>query len=106
MLNRAREQRTKNLIPEMKTMRSHPILTAVHEPVYPDFFSSKIRTALQLVFLFTLLMASSAVMGQLGIYQFTGNGACPTQNPVVASQPSNAIFSNFSTVNTGCKNKD
>ena len=40
---------------------------------------------------------------QLGQYNFTGAKTCPTQNPAVTSQPANAVFSLFSTVNAKCK---
>ena len=43
---------------------------------------------------------------QLGVYAFTGSKTCPTQNPNVISQPTNAVFSSFSTVNTNCKDED
>src|SRR5688572_8628510 len=56
---------------------------------------------------FTLILvlcfaASQTVSAQLGIYEFTGSGACPHQNPAVTTQPANAVFSNFSATNVTC----
>ena len=45
-------------------------------------------------------------MAQLGVYEFTGAKDCPTQNPLVSSQPADALFSSFSTVGTKCKDED
>jgi hypothetical protein len=39
---------------------------------------------------------------QLGIYQFTGTTTCPSSDNAVVSQPTNATFSLFSTLNTTC----
>ena len=38
----------------------------------------------------------------LGVYEFTGTGACPNQNPAVTVQPSNGNFSNFSSSGVTC----
>ncbi|HYF30206.1 MAG TPA: Ig-like domain-containing protein [Chitinophagaceae bacterium] len=68
--------------------------------------SSKSSTKSRLNYLFALLCSlaafSPATAQQLGIYEFTGTGACPNQNPAVTTQPGNATFSNFSTVNAVC----
>jgi hypothetical protein len=39
---------------------------------------------------------------QLGTYQFTGTTTCPSADNAVVSQPTNATFSLFSTLNTTC----
>ena len=39
---------------------------------------------------------------QLGTYQFTGTTTCPSADNAVVSQPANATFSLFSTLNTTC----
>ncbi len=39
----------------------------------------------------------------LALYPFTGTGTCPNQNPAVNTQPVNAVFSNYSSVNTSCQ---
>ena len=39
----------------------------------------------------------------LGVYEFTGTGACPNQNPAVTNQPTGGIFSDFSTHGVNCK---
>jgi hypothetical protein len=49
-----------------------------------------------------MTLVSTTASAQLGIYEFTGAGTCPNQNPAVTSQPSNAVFSNFSNVNANC----
>ena len=90
----------------MKTMRNHPTTTAVYQPAHPGLFTSKIRAAVKIVFLFSLITISSIVKAQLGDFKFAGTGTCPTQDPAVSSQPSDALFSNFSTVNTRCKEAD
>ncbi|MGZ8510874.1 MAG: hypothetical protein ACXWWA_10875, partial [Chitinophagaceae bacterium] len=71
-----------------------------------DFFVFKVRNAVSIFFLISFLIASSTCVAQLGVYEFTGAKNCPTQNPAVTTQPSNAVFSNFSTVNTDCKEED
>jgi len=86
------------------------ILLANHQSPDKNFTASKIKrslsvfqkTFLPLVFLFSFIASSSAVSAQLGVYNFTGTGACPNQNPAVTTQPSNAVFSNFSNTNTTC----
>ncbi|MFI5130152.1 MAG: hypothetical protein ACHQFX_09185, partial [Chitinophagales bacterium] len=62
--------------------------------------------SIQIVFITVMLLVSTYVSAQLGVYQFTGPKTCPTQNPNVTTQPANAVFSSFSTVNTKCKNED
>lgn len=39
---------------------------------------------------------------QLGIYEFTGTGSCPNQNPNVTVQPANSEFEDFSMQNVFC----
>lgn len=87
-------------------MRTHHLLTAGHQTAWADFFTSKVRYAVKLVFLLSLITVSSTVMAQLGEYAFTGAKDCPTQNPNVTSQPANALFSSFSTIGTKCKDED
>jgi hypothetical protein len=50
-----------------------------------------------------LLLISTSTNAQLGVYSFTGSGACPNQNPAVTSQPANGVFSNVSFTNLNCK---
>lgn len=55
---------------------------------------------------FTLL-ASLFLIGNsfsqvLGIYEFTGTGACPNQNPAITAQPTGATFSVMNSVGTTC----
>lgn len=38
----------------------------------------------------------------IAIYEFTGAAACPNQNPNVTAQPTQATFSQFSSVSTNC----
>ncbi|MFN5416454.1 MAG: T9SS type A sorting domain-containing protein [Flavobacteriia bacterium] len=38
----------------------------------------------------------------LGIYEFTGTGACPNQNPAITAQPTGATFSVMNSVGTTC----
>lgn len=55
-------------------------------------------TKISAAFLFVCITATG--FGQtLGIYEFTGTGACPNQNPNITAQPSGATFSAMS--NTG-----
>jgi Bacterial Ig domain/Secretion system C-terminal sorting domain len=51
---------------------------------------------------FLMLLLSAQTQAQLGVYSFTGVGACPNQNPVINAQPANATFSNFSAVGASC----
>ena len=46
--------------------------------------------------LFFILIGLSS-NAQLGVYSFTGAGACPNQNPNVTTQPANAVLSVYST---------
>ncbi len=48
--------------------------------------------------LLLLLFTASTATAQLGVYNFTGFGTCPNQNPAVNSQPANAVFSNYTAV--------
>ena len=58
----------------------------------------------QALILFFVVLSSFAANAQLGVYSFTGVGACPNQNPSVTGQPANAVFSNYnnSGVNLAC----
>jgi hypothetical protein len=38
----------------------------------------------------------------IALYEFTGAAACPNQNPNVTAQPTQATFSEFTSVNTSC----
>lgn len=38
----------------------------------------------------------------IGIYEFTGTGACPNISTSVTAQPTDAVFSAYSSSNTGC----
>jgi hypothetical protein len=38
----------------------------------------------------------------IGIYEFTGVSACPNISTAVTAQPTEAVFSEYSTTNTGC----
>ena len=49
-----------------------------------------------------LFIGSYTAKAQLGIYEFTGAGACPNQNAAVTLQPVNAVFSNFTSVGSTC----
>lgn len=60
------------------------------------------RVIFFLVLMISLLSFSNYSSAQLGIYEFTGTGACPTQGPSVTAQPIQASFSDFSTVNATC----
>lgn len=66
----------------------------------------KSNTKFRFYFLLALALCitafSNTVSAQLGIYEFTGQGSCPTQNTAVTTQPVNATFSNFTTVNATC----
>ncbi len=59
--------------------------------------------------LYVLLIAGLLVLlnvtasAQLGVYSFTGTGACPNQNPAVTAQPANATFSDFTGSGVTCK---
>lgn len=63
----------------------------------------RVLILLPVFFFFFQITDSNA---QLASYQFTGQKACPVQNPNVTSQPANAVFSSFSTVNANCKEED
>ena len=64
------------------------------------------KPAITLITGLFVLLVSLPVSAQLGVYSFTGSEACPNQNPSVTSQPPNAVFNNYSSVNTSCKKKD
>ncbi len=59
-----------------------------------------------MVLLISLFTFSSNSSAQLGVYEFTGSGACPTQNPSVTTQPAKANFSDFTSVNVACDKVD
>ncbi len=68
-----------------------------------NVFTDIQKTFLLLGLLISFTLLSTTIWAQLGVYQFTGAKACPTQNPSVTTQPLNATFTNFSSVNTKCK---
>ena len=72
-----------------------------------NFTRHPMKTNLRFILspLFFVLISLSA-NAQLGVYPFTGGGACPNQNPAVTSQPANAVFSNYTDANTDCRNND
>ena len=88
-----------------------PFLVSEHPPGDKTFSTSKCKrifsifqkTFLSIVFLFSFIAFSSNVTAQLGVYSFTGAGACPNQNPAVTSQPANAVFSNYQSVGLLCQ---
>lgn len=49
-----------------------------------------------------LALVSFSASSQMGLYEFTGNNGCPATNASVTAQPSNATFSDISTVNANC----
>ncbi|MFZ1453356.1 MAG: hypothetical protein WAT20_11680, partial [Ferruginibacter sp.] len=53
-----------------------------------------------------LLLVSVSSSAQLGTYEFTGAGTCPNQDAAVTTQPVNAVFSNYTSVNTQCDDED
>jgi len=60
------------------------------------------KTFLPFILLLFFFVPTSAIMAQLGVYNFTGTGACPNQNPSITSQPSNGVFSNYSGTSVTC----
>ena len=50
----------------------------------------------------SLLFNVSAIHAQLGQYTFMGIAACPVTANAVTTQPTNAVFSTFSTLGTTC----
>ncbi len=86
-------------------MKTYQNVTADRLLIKTGFPALKVRLILQIVFLFAFVALSSTVVAQLGVYEFTGAKSCPTQNPNVTSQPVNAIFSSFTTVNADCKDQ-
>lgn len=53
-------------------------------------------------FLSSFLFLNAYQAQVLGIYEFTGTGACPNQNPNVSAQPAGATFSAITSVGTTC----
>ena len=45
---------------------------------------------------------SDATSPLIGIYEFTGATGCPNENPFITTQPSNAVFSEFTSTGTTC----
>ena len=61
-----------------------------------NFTSFLLKTNLRFLFSFLFfVLIGLAANAQLGVYSFTGVGACPNQNPSVTGQPANAVFSNY-----------
>ncbi len=73
------------------------------KPIFTNrnFYRKQLAALLTGLFLFLLSFTATA---QLGTYSFTGTGGCPNPNGAVNSQPANAVFSNYTTVNTSCQN--
>ena len=105
MLTRATVQR--NSMPKMKAMSEfYYQRKAVFEcNLLSGFKRKRVFSFFQIpvITVMLFLLMSAAATAQLGVYAFTGGGTCPTQNPAVTSQPANAVFTNFSTVNANCK---
>ena len=68
---------------------------------YFTYQSQRKTIKLFLTAMFLVLM-SSVASAQLGVYSFTGAGACPNQNPNVTTQPANASFIAFSNTHATC----
>jgi hypothetical protein len=87
-----------------------PILSPGQQPAGKNFSAEKSKKILSgfqkrsfpFFFLFLFIASSLNLSAQLGVYSFTGTGACPNQNPAVTTQPSNATFSNFTNVGETC----
>jgi hypothetical protein len=71
-------------------------------------FSSSLKSSFFYLLVLSLctIAFSSTATAQLGVYQFNGNGACPTQNPGVTGAVLNTVFSNFSTVGANCRSRN
>jgi hypothetical protein len=52
--------------------------------------------------LLCVILFSAKAKSQLGVYAFNGSGGCPNGNVNVTTQPANAAFSSFTTINTLC----
>jgi hypothetical protein len=83
-------------------MRVYQNETARQQLVSKVSFTSSRKLIAQLVLFISFIAVSFASSAQLGIYEFTGAGTCPHQNPAVTAQPPNAVFSDFSTANANC----
>jgi len=72
------------------------------KPIFTNWnFSRKQQMALITGF-FVFLLSYTAT-AQLGVYSFTGSGTCPNPNTAINSQPVNAAFSVYNSVNTSCQ---
>ncbi len=67
-----------------------------------DAFAGGKYLRISLVGFIFLLLQQTSVNAQLGVYDFTGAGVCPNQNPAVIAQPTNAAFSTFANAGTIC----
>ena len=67
-----------------------------------NLFSLPLQKRLLPVFLLASLFINYNSSAQLGVYTFTGTASCPSLSTSVTTQPANAVFSAFSTVNTTC----
>ena len=64
------------------------------------------KTVLTLVTGVCFLFLQTTVFAQLGTYNFNAFGNCPNANPNVSSQPANAVFSSFNSINVDCVSAD
>jgi hypothetical protein len=89
-----------SLNPKMKTMKR--FFTLLKKSSSSQITGHKTNTFLFFILVMVFVTFSQATSAQLGVYEFTGTGACPNQNPAVTTQPANAVFSDFTTVNATC----
>ena len=83
--------------------RTLHLFTLLKFPVpVQDRASIKTTARFYFTFLIGFMLFATAASAQLGIYEFTGSGSCPNQDPAVTTQPVNAAFSTFSTVSANC----
>ena len=87
-------------------MKTYQNLTAGLTFSNVDFAPTRCKAFSPLVLLLVFLFTAISAGAQLGVYDFTGGKACPNQNPAVTLQPANAVFSNFTSVKTKCKEED
>jgi len=80
-----------------------PILLADKQPaIKKSITTANKRFFSTLIVPLLFIISSVNVSAQLGVYSFTGTGACPNQNPAVTTQPSNAVFGNITGTNVTC----
>jgi len=88
----------------MKRFFTHSKKSVINRNTATGFTTGK--ALFILILLISLLSFSNNSSAQLGVYEFTGSGACPTQSPSVTSQPAKATFSDWTTVNANCDAAD